>query len=70
MPAEQLPRLKDRRFVEVTGDNFDSVLDSMKPHMAFAVDNKLSEDPMLPSSRWTCNSRLWRISSRNRWRGR
>ncbi len=44
MPAEQLARLKDRRFVEVTGDNFDSVLESMKPHVAFAVDNKLSED--------------------------
>jgi type VI secretion system protein ImpB len=44
MPVEQLPRLKDRRFVEVTGDNFDSVLESMKPHVAFAVDNKLSED--------------------------
>lgn len=44
MPAEQLPRLKDRRFVEVTGDNFDTVLESMKPHVAFAVENKLSED--------------------------
>lgn len=44
MPSEQLPRLKDRRFVEVTGDNFDSVLESMKPHVAFAVENKLSED--------------------------
>ena len=44
MPVEQLPRLKDRRFVDVTGDNFDSVLESMKPHVAFAVDNKLSED--------------------------
>jgi type VI secretion system protein ImpB len=45
MPTEQLPRLKDRRFVEVTPDNFDSVLDSMKPHLAFSVENKLSEDP-------------------------
>jgi type VI secretion system protein ImpB len=44
MPAEQLARLKDRRFVEVTGDNFDGVLESMKPHVAFSVDNKLSED--------------------------
>jgi type VI secretion system protein ImpB len=44
MPAEQMARLKDRRFVEVTGDNFDSVLESMKPHVAFSVDNKLSED--------------------------
>ena len=44
-PIEELPRLKDRRFVEVTPDNFDDVLDSFKPHLAFAVENKLSEDP-------------------------
>jgi type VI secretion system protein ImpB len=44
-PVEPLPRLKDRRFVEVTPDNFDSVLESMKPHLAFSVENKLSEDP-------------------------
>jgi len=44
MPAEQLARLKDRRFVEVTGDNFDSVLESMKPHVAFSVENKLSDE--------------------------
>ncbi len=43
-PKEALPRLKDRRFVEITPDNFDSVLDSMKPHLAFSVENKLSED--------------------------
>lgn len=44
-PKEALPRLKDRRFVELTPDNFDAVLDSMKPHLAFSVENKLSEDP-------------------------
>jgi type VI secretion system protein ImpB len=43
-PTEPVPRLKDRRFVEVNPDNFDSVLESMKPHLAFAVENKLSED--------------------------
>jgi type VI secretion system protein ImpB len=45
MPEEPLPRLKDRKFVEVSMDNFDSVLASMKPHLAFSVENKLSEDP-------------------------
>lgn len=40
-PAEALPRLKDRKFVEVTPDNFDSVLKSMKPRVSFAVENKL-----------------------------
>jgi len=44
-PREPLARMKDRRFVEITPDNFDSVLESFKPHVAFAVDNKLSEDP-------------------------
>lgn len=44
-PTDPLPRLKDRRFVEVTPDNFDSVLESMKPHLSYAVDNKLSDDP-------------------------
>jgi len=43
-PVDPLPKLKDRRFIEVTLDNFDSVLESMKPHVAFSVDNKLSDD--------------------------
>ena len=43
-PIDPLPRLKDRKFVEVTPDNFDTVLESMKPHLAFSVENKLSED--------------------------
>ena len=47
-PTEPLARLKDRKFVEVTPDNFDDVLASMKPHLAFTVENKLSEDPNAP----------------------
>ncbi|HEU4628442.1 MAG TPA: type VI secretion system contractile sheath small subunit [Gemmatimonadaceae bacterium] len=43
-PSEPLPKLKERKFVEVTPDNFDEVLASMKPHLAFTVENKLSED--------------------------
>jgi type VI secretion system protein ImpB len=42
--TEPLPRLRDRKFVEVNPDNFDSVLEGMKPHLAFAVENKLAED--------------------------
>jgi len=45
MPEEPLPRMKDRKFVELNPDNFDSVLAAMKPHVAFSVENKLSEDP-------------------------
>jgi type VI secretion system protein ImpB len=47
-PAEPLPRLKDRRFVEVSPDNFDSVLESMRPHLALSVENKLSEESDAP----------------------
>jgi type VI secretion system protein ImpB len=44
-PVEPLAKLKDRKFVDVNPDNFDEVLASMKPHLAFTVENKLSEDP-------------------------
>jgi type VI secretion system protein ImpB len=44
MAEEALPRVKDRKFVEVSMDNFDNVLAAMKPHLAFSVENKLSED--------------------------
>jgi hypothetical protein len=44
-PAEPLAKLKERKFVEITPDNFDDVLKSMKPHLQFTVDNLLSEDP-------------------------
>ena len=37
--------MKDRKFVEVNPDNFDAVLESMRPHLSFTVENKLSEDP-------------------------
>ena len=44
-PTEPLAPLKQRKFVEVNPDNFDQVLEKMKPHLAFTVDNKLSDDP-------------------------
>ena len=47
-PTEPLPRLKDRKFVEVTPDNFDDVLASMKPHLALTVENKLSDESDAP----------------------
>ena len=47
-PTEPLPRLKDRKFVEVNPDNFDSVLEGMKPHLSFSVENKLAEDANAP----------------------
>lgn len=47
-PEQPLPRLRDRKFVEVNPDNFDQVLEGMKPHLAFSVENKLSEDANAP----------------------
>ena len=41
-PAEALPGVADRKFLEVDVDNFDSRLKSMKPRVAFAVPNTLT----------------------------
>lgn len=43
-PEEALPSLKDRKFVEIDPDNFNSVMAGMKPRLAFTVDNKLQDD--------------------------
>jgi len=43
-PSEPLPKLKDRKFVNVDRDNFDQVLAGMKPRLAYKVDNKLTDD--------------------------
>ncbi|MEX2303641.1 MAG: type VI secretion system contractile sheath small subunit [Bryobacterales bacterium] len=56
-PVEEQARLKDRKFVEVTPDNFDDVLSSMKPHLAYSVENKLSEDPDAPKLKVDLNFR-------------
>lgn len=48
-PTEPLPKLKERKFTEVNPDNFDSVLEGMKPHLAFSVENKLSDEPDAPN---------------------
>jgi type VI secretion system protein ImpB len=43
-PVEALPKVKDRKFVEIDRDNFNDVLASIAPRVAFRVDNKLSDD--------------------------
>lgn len=43
-PADPLPKPKDRKFTEIDRDNFDDVLKSMKPRLAYKVDNKLTDD--------------------------
>lgn len=43
-PDEPLPRVKDRKLIEIDRDNFDQVLGAMKPRLAYRVDNKLAND--------------------------
>jgi len=43
-PDEALPRLKDRKFVEIDRDNFNKVLAAMKPRLAYQADNTLQGD--------------------------
>ena len=43
-PDQPLPRVRDRKFVEIDRDNFDQVLAGMKPRLAYRVDNKLTDD--------------------------
>ena len=43
-PDEPLPRLRDRKFVDIDRDNFNDVMKGMKPRIAFKVDNKLTND--------------------------
>ncbi|MBN1764901.1 MAG: type VI secretion system contractile sheath small subunit [Sedimentisphaerales bacterium] len=41
-PAEALPAVADRKFLEIDVDNFDDRLKSMKPRVAFQVPNTLT----------------------------
>jgi type VI secretion system protein ImpB len=47
-PAEALAPVSDRTFLEIDVDNFDSRLKSMKPRVAFAVENTLTGEGNLP----------------------
>ena len=41
-PAEPLPPVADRKFLEIDVDNFDSRMKAMKPRVAFQVPNTLT----------------------------
>jgi type VI secretion system protein ImpB len=43
-PDQALPRVKDRKFIEVDRDNFNQVLAGMAPRLAYRVDNKLADE--------------------------
>jgi type VI secretion system protein ImpB len=40
----ELPKMKDRKFVNIDKDNFDDVLKGMAPRVQLQVDNRLKED--------------------------
>ena len=47
-PLEPLPKLRDRRFIDINRDNFDAVLNGAKPRLVFRMPNHLtSEDTKL-----------------------
>ncbi len=41
-PAEPLPRVEERKFVDIDAENFDDRMKSMKPRVAFQVPNVLT----------------------------
>jgi type VI secretion system protein ImpB len=43
-PDKPLPKLKDRKFVNIDMDNFDDVMAGMAPKTSYRVKNKLSPD--------------------------
>jgi type VI secretion system protein ImpB len=47
-PEEALPAVADRKFLEVDVDNFDARMKSMKPRVAFQVENTLTGEGSLP----------------------
>lgn len=47
-PAEPLPPVAERKFLEVDIDNFDERLKSMRPRVAFQVPNTLTGEGNLP----------------------
>ncbi len=47
-PEEPLPPVADRKFLEVDVDNFDARMKSMKPRVAFQVENTLTGEGNLP----------------------
>ena len=41
-PEQPLPKMKERKFVEIDRDNFNDILASIKPRLAFQVDNTMA----------------------------
>ena len=43
-PDQPLPKMKDRKFVNVDLDNFDEVMEGMAPRAVYRVPNKISDE--------------------------
>jgi type VI secretion system protein ImpB len=43
-PKDPLPKMKERKFVDIDRDNFDDVLKGVKPRLQLRVDNRLKND--------------------------
>ncbi|HYH87359.1 MAG TPA: type VI secretion system contractile sheath small subunit [Pyrinomonadaceae bacterium] len=43
-PAEPLPPLRDRKYVEIDRDNFNVIMKSIAPRLALRVDNRLTSN--------------------------
>jgi type VI secretion system protein ImpB len=44
MPADPLPKVKERKFVDLDRDNFNDVMSSLKPRLALRVNNTMAND--------------------------
>lgn len=44
MPAEPLPKVKERKFVEIDRDNINEIMASINPRLALRVNNTLAND--------------------------
>jgi type VI secretion system protein ImpB len=43
-PEEPLPKVKDRKFVEIDRDNFNDILASINPRLVYQVENTLTDE--------------------------
>jgi len=45
LAAKDAAKLSGRKFVNITPESFDSVLEALRPRVSFSVPNRLDEDP-------------------------
>ncbi|MES2252497.1 MAG: type VI secretion system contractile sheath small subunit [Pseudomonadota bacterium] len=41
MPLEPLPKMKDRKFIDIDSENFNDIMGYVKPHLSLNVKNRL-----------------------------